>query len=144
VIEALLAERVSQCGCCQPGQITAAAELLADRPSPTDTDIDQAMSAVVNSKSTLRSAWRRPLREAAAATRERLIAAAADGWALRRKDCRAERGTVLHVPAGRRFGYGGLAARAAAVPAPRSVRLKQPRDFHVMAHRSHGSTWQTM
>jgi isoquinoline 1-oxidoreductase beta subunit len=77
-------------------------------------------------------AWWRPLREAAAATRERLIAAAADGWALRRKDCRAERGTVVHIPTGRRFGYGELAARAVALAAPRSVRLKQPHDFHVI------------
>jgi isoquinoline 1-oxidoreductase beta subunit len=238
LIEAWLAERVSQCGYCQPGQIMAAAALLARHPSPTNADIDQAMSGVVcrcgtyqrirraieraaartndaaaavpyakpppparpevtlnpwiriaadgtitlvagqsemgqgastglamlvaeeldvdlaqiryeaapadrayvnpsfgeqlTGGSTSIRAWWRPLREAAAAARERLIAAAADGWALRRKDCRAERGTVVHIPTGRRFGYGELAARAAALPAPRSVRLKQPHDFHVI------------
>lgn len=36
---------VVQCGYCQSGQIMAAAALLAKIPKPTDTDIDQALSA---------------------------------------------------------------------------------------------------
>ncbi|QDH70433.1 (2Fe-2S)-binding protein [Marilutibacter alkalisoli] len=35
---------VVQCGYCQSGQIMSAAALLAAVPSPSDTDIDQAMS----------------------------------------------------------------------------------------------------
>ena len=35
---------VPQCGYCQPGQIMAAAALLAHNPHPTDADIDTAMS----------------------------------------------------------------------------------------------------
>jgi isoquinoline 1-oxidoreductase subunit alpha len=35
---------VVQCGYCQSGQIMAAAALLASNPSPTDTDIDEAMA----------------------------------------------------------------------------------------------------
>jgi isoquinoline 1-oxidoreductase alpha subunit len=35
---------VPQCGYCQAGQIMAAAELLAAKPKPTDTDIDMAMT----------------------------------------------------------------------------------------------------
>jgi isoquinoline 1-oxidoreductase alpha subunit len=38
---------VSQCGYCQPGQIMAAAALLAHRPQPTDEDIDLAMTGVL-------------------------------------------------------------------------------------------------
>ncbi len=34
---------VPQCGYCQPGQIMAAAALLARNPKPSDADIDQAM-----------------------------------------------------------------------------------------------------
>jgi isoquinoline 1-oxidoreductase subunit alpha len=35
---------VVQCGYCQSGQIMSAAALLADKPQPTDADIDDAMS----------------------------------------------------------------------------------------------------
>jgi isoquinoline 1-oxidoreductase subunit alpha len=35
---------VVQCGYCQSGQIMAAAALLETNPSPTDTDIDEAMA----------------------------------------------------------------------------------------------------
>jgi isoquinoline 1-oxidoreductase alpha subunit len=42
--QAWLAENVSQCGYCQPGQIMAAAALLAENPQPADADIDAAMS----------------------------------------------------------------------------------------------------
>ena len=35
---------VPQCGYCQSGQIMSATALLADKPSPTDGDIDAAMS----------------------------------------------------------------------------------------------------
>ena len=34
---------VPQCGFCQPGQIMAAAALVANNPNPTDDDIDNAM-----------------------------------------------------------------------------------------------------
>jgi isoquinoline 1-oxidoreductase alpha subunit len=36
-------EDVVQCGYCQSGQIMAAAALLADRPRPTDAEIDTAL-----------------------------------------------------------------------------------------------------
>ncbi|MEZ5288937.1 MAG: 2Fe-2S iron-sulfur cluster-binding protein [Vicinamibacterales bacterium] len=35
---------VPQCGYCQAGQIMSAAALIAQKPRPTDADIDQAMS----------------------------------------------------------------------------------------------------
>jgi len=35
---------VPQCGYCQAGQIMTAAALLAEKPEPTDADIDEAMS----------------------------------------------------------------------------------------------------
>jgi isoquinoline 1-oxidoreductase subunit alpha len=37
------AANVPQCGYCQAGQIMQAAALLADKPKPTDHDIDEAM-----------------------------------------------------------------------------------------------------
>ena len=47
VQQAWIDEQVPQCGYCHSGQIMAAAALLADTPSPTDADIDEAMSGVV-------------------------------------------------------------------------------------------------
>lgn len=44
VQRAWAAENVSQCGYCQPGQIMSAAALIKRSPSPTDADIDAAMS----------------------------------------------------------------------------------------------------
>jgi isoquinoline 1-oxidoreductase alpha subunit len=44
VKQAWLAEEVSQCGYCQPGQIMSAVALLAEKPHPSDADIDGAMS----------------------------------------------------------------------------------------------------
>ncbi len=41
--KAWLAEEVSQCGWCQPGQIMQAAALLEEKPQPSDADIDSAM-----------------------------------------------------------------------------------------------------
>jgi isoquinoline 1-oxidoreductase alpha subunit len=35
---------VPQCGYCQSGQIMSAVALLADRPNPTDAEIDAAMA----------------------------------------------------------------------------------------------------
>jgi len=44
VQRAWVEEDVAQCGYCQPGQIMAAAALLAATPKPTDAGIDDAMS----------------------------------------------------------------------------------------------------
>ncbi|HIJ87373.1 MAG TPA: (2Fe-2S)-binding protein [Desulfuromonadales bacterium] len=44
VMLAWLAEEVSQCGYCQPGQILSAVALLAETSKPDDVAIDRAMS----------------------------------------------------------------------------------------------------
>jgi len=41
--QAWVEHQVAQCGYCQSGQIMQAAALLAENPSPTDADIDDAM-----------------------------------------------------------------------------------------------------
>ncbi len=38
---------VPQCGYCQSGQIMCAAALLAEKPNPTDADIDGAMAGAI-------------------------------------------------------------------------------------------------
>jgi len=42
--KAWIADEVPQCGYCQSGQIMSAAALLAKNKSPSDSDIDKAMS----------------------------------------------------------------------------------------------------
>src|SRR5215467_9627897 len=42
--KAWLDREVPQCGYCQSGQVMSASALLASKPHPTDTDIDDAMS----------------------------------------------------------------------------------------------------
>lgn len=42
--EAWIEHQVAQCGYCQSGQIMQAASLLAENPTPSDEDIDDAMS----------------------------------------------------------------------------------------------------
>src|SRR5882757_7780105 len=71
----------------------------------------------------IRGAWQ-PLRQAGAAARTMLVAAAAKRWNVDPATCRAERGEVLHPPTGRRLTYGALAADAAGMPVPDKVALK--------------------
>ena len=47
VQQAWIDEQVPQCGYCQSGQVMAAAALLERTPTPTDADIDEAMSGIV-------------------------------------------------------------------------------------------------
>jgi aerobic-type carbon monoxide dehydrogenase small subunit (CoxS/CutS family) len=47
VQEAWLAGNVPQCGFCQPGQVMAAAALLAANPRPGEAAVDAAMSGVL-------------------------------------------------------------------------------------------------
>jgi isoquinoline 1-oxidoreductase beta subunit len=237
VISAWIAEQATQCGYCQPGQIMTATALLARNPSPTDAEIDAAMSKVLcrcgtyqrvrlairraardksevtpqaierttvadaeqvtfnrwlriatdgmvtlivdrsemgqgvttglamlaaeeleidiaqlrtefapahpdyfnpmlgeqvtGGSTSVRAAWK-PLREAAAETRERLVAAAAASWKVPRRECRAEHGAVMHVPTRRHLGYGDLAESAAGQAVPSSVRLKRPDAFRLI------------
>jgi len=79
----------------------------------------------------VRGAWK-PLREAGAAARFMLVAAAARRWNVDPASCRVQNGEVIHVPTSRRLKYGELAADAARMPVPKNVALKQPGDFKLI------------
>src|SRR6266403_1052753 len=79
----------------------------------------------------MRGAWK-PLREAGAAARTMLVAAAANRWGVDAKTCRAQDGEVIHVPTGRKLTYGELADDAAKMPPTRSVALKSPDEFRLI------------
>src|SRR5881296_2148652 len=82
----------------------------------------------------IRSSWE-PLRKAGARAREMLVAAAAQTWNVDRATCRAERGSVVHGPSGRRLSYGKLAAKAAKLPVPQHAPLKDPQEFRLLGTR---------
>jgi len=74
-------------------------------------------------------AFYEPLRRAGATARAMLVAAAAQSWHVDPASCRAKKGVVLHGPTGRRLSYGALASKAALVPVPTQVPLKEPKDW---------------
>ncbi len=79
----------------------------------------------------VRGAWQ-PLRQAGAAARTMLVAAAAKRWNVDAATCRAERGEVLHAATSRRIAYGELAADASRMPVPATIELKRPQDFKLI------------
>lgn len=79
----------------------------------------------------VRHGWQ-PLREAGAAAREMLVAAAARRWQVPQGECRARKGVIVHGPSGRRASYGALAPLAAREPVPKTVPLKDPSKFRII------------
>jgi isoquinoline 1-oxidoreductase beta subunit len=71
------------------------------------------------------------LRQMGAAAREMLIAAAAKQWKEDPSTCRVEKGKVFHT-SGKSLSYGKLAKRAAAMPVPKDVKLKDPSRYTII------------
>jgi len=76
-----------------------------------------------------------PMRKAGAAAREMLISAAALTWGVPRSSCVAENGAVLHGASKRRLSYGELVEKAATLPIPTDVPLKQNKDYKIVGQR---------
>lgn len=81
--------------------------------------------------STIRAAWQ-PMRQAGAAARTMLVAAAAKRWNVDPSSCRAQAGEVLHAATGKKLKYGELVADAAKLPVPGEIALKPPKDFKLI------------
>jgi isoquinoline 1-oxidoreductase beta subunit len=81
----------------------------------------------------VRTSWL-PLRQAGAAAREMLIAAAAHTWQVDPSSCRVERGFVLDADGSRRASFAELIQAAAKLPVPdlTTVRLKDTRDLRLI------------
>ncbi|MBA2633766.1 MAG: xanthine dehydrogenase family protein molybdopterin-binding subunit [Chloroflexi bacterium] len=71
------------------------------------------------------------MRKAGATARSMLIAAAAAAWGVDAAACRTENGSVIHS-GGRKLAYGELAERAANMPVPADVALKERKDFRLI------------
>lgn len=78
-----------------------------------------------------------PIRNAGATARQMLVSAAAQQWDVKEEECYAENGMVIHKPSGKKLAYGELAAKAALLPVPTNVKLKDPKDFKIIGTRVH-------
>lgn len=133
------------CGVAEMGQgvLTAIPMLIAeeldadwDRVSveraPVDKAFDNPMFGLraTGGSTTIRAHWV-PLRQAGAAAREMLVAAAAAHWKLDTGLLRTEKSRVLG-PNGRRLSYGALIGSAAKQAVPASPRLKPQAEFRLL------------
>lgn len=73
------------------------------------------------------------MRQAAAAARAMLVAAAAQSWNVPASEITVRRGKLIH--AGRSASFGALAAKAAHQKVPAQVTLKNPADFTLIGTR---------
>ena len=73
-----------------------------------------------------------PLRRAGATARSMLVSAAAETWQVDASTCRAEKGAVIHDATGRALDYGELVDKAAGLPVPENVALKDPKDWRLI------------
>jgi isoquinoline 1-oxidoreductase beta subunit len=79
----------------------------------------------------VRGMWK-PLREAGAAARAMLVSAAAQTWNVAESTCTTAKGEVLHQASGKRLRYGALVDKAATLPVPKTVTLKDPKNFRLL------------
>jgi len=82
----------------------------------------------------IRTTWD-PMRKAGAFAREMLISAAASTWSVPRSACTAENSRIKHAATNRSFSYGELASKAATLPIPTDVTLKQSKDYKLVGQR---------
>ena len=78
------------------------------------------------------TSWER-YRKAGAAARAMLVAAAASEWDVPPAEITVENGVLVHS-SGKRAGFGTFAAKAAVMPVPDDVTLKQPGDWKLIGN----------
>ncbi len=78
------------------------------------------------------TSWER-YRKAGATARAMLVAAAASEWGVPPEEITVENGVLAH-PSGKSAGFGAFAAKAAAMPVPTDVKLKQPGDWKLIGN----------
>src|SRR4029077_4055854 len=79
----------------------------------------------------VRGMWK-ILRGAGATARAMIVTAAAQTWNVPENTLTTEKGEVIHKASSRRAKYGTLVDKAAALPVPKDVKLKDPKNFSLM------------
>jgi isoquinoline 1-oxidoreductase subunit beta len=72
------------------------------------------------------------LRNAGAIAKAMLISAAANIWKVKESSCTVDQGEVVNTITMKRIKYGDLVCQAAALPIPKEVTLKNPKDFKLI------------
>jgi isoquinoline 1-oxidoreductase beta subunit len=72
------------------------------------------------------------LRQAGATARAMLVSAAAKDWGVAETACSTDKGVVIHQASGRRATYASLVDKAAALPVPANVPMKDPKAFKLL------------
>jgi CO/xanthine dehydrogenase Mo-binding subunit len=83
---------------------------------------------VTGNSNSIRAFWDE-LRNAGAAARTMLIAAAAAQWQVDAASCSSSNGKITHAASNRMLTYGELADVAGKLPVPEKPTLKNPNDF---------------
>ena len=84
---------------------------------------------LTGNSTSVRSSWQ-PFRTAGATARALLVEAAAQDWGVDKATLTTEAGYVVNGD--KRASYGELAAKAATLPVPENVPLKDPKDFKLI------------
>ncbi|HKH61744.1 MAG TPA: molybdopterin cofactor-binding domain-containing protein [Flavitalea sp.] len=79
----------------------------------------------------VRQGWK-ILRTAGAAGRQMLINAAAHTWNVPADEITTESGMLYHKSSGKKVSYGEIATKAAGLPVPEEVKLKEVKDFKII------------
>ena len=79
----------------------------------------------------VRQAWK-ILRTAGAAARHMLMTAAAQTWNVPINEITTEAGILHHQSTGKKISYGEIATKAAGIPIPEEVKLKEVKDFKII------------
>ncbi|MEN9599555.1 MAG: hypothetical protein RL596_1874 [Bacteroidota bacterium] len=98
--------------------------------APHNTKLGPQFTGGSNS---VRMYWK-PLREAGATVRYMLMQAAAQTWGVSIEEITTASGMLYHKKSGKSATYGSFAAKAATLPVPKNVKLKNVNDFKIVGN----------